>query len=95
MRRAPCPEVVREIVLGRQGNGADIEHKKYAKKICKKYAKYASNMQVLIILLYFVCNMQNMQNTICTICNLKICQTQFQYAEYALPTLLMLKVPAV
>ncbi len=25
----------------------------------------------------------------CTIC--KICQTQFQYAEYALPTLLMLK----
>ena len=26
MRRAPCPEVICEIVLGRQGNSADFEH---------------------------------------------------------------------
>jgi hypothetical protein len=36
---------------------------KICNKICKKYAKYASNMQVLMILPYIAlaCNIQNMQ----------------------------------
>jgi hypothetical protein len=56
------------------------------KKYAKKYAKYASNIQVLMILPYIECNMQNAKK-ICTLC--KICKRHFQYAEYALATLLM------
>jgi hypothetical protein len=43
-------------------------------KICKKYAKYASNMQVFMILLNIACNMQNMQNNMHDLQNM---QTSF------------------
>ncbi len=59
------------------------------KKYAKKYANYASNMQVLIFccILSVICkiykiNMHNMQN-------MSTWQTQFQYVEHALPTLLI------
>ena len=43
-------------------------------------------MQILSILPYIDINMQNMQNYMQNMQNM---QTRFQYAEYALPTLLM------
>ncbi len=58
----------------------------------RKYAKYASNMQVLMVLPYIACNMQNMQKNVY---DMKICELHFQYAEYALLTLLMFKITLV
>ncbi len=49
-------------------------------------------MQVFMLLLNIACNMQNMQNNMHDMQNMHdmiICKRHFQYAEYALPTLLM------